>query len=131
MPRPGTIKFPDGNAKIFTMSKIFVDTNILIYAFQSTDRQLRKLARTRLKELEAPGQGVISSQVMQEFFAVATRKMGAEPLLVKTILKEFENFEVVSITPNLVYEAIDCSVTERISFWDSLIVVAAEKTNCA
>src|SRR5438105_2470489 len=112
------------------MSKIFVDTNILIYAFQAADRELRKIARSRLKELETPGKGVISSQVMQEFFVVATKKVGAEPLLVKAVLKEFENFEVVTITPNLIYEAIDCSVTERISFWDSLIIVAAENTNC-
>jgi predicted nucleic acid-binding protein len=74
--------------------------------------------------------GVISTQVMQEFFVAATKKLGADPLLIKDILHSFEQFEIVGINPGIVYEAIDCSIINRISFWDSLIVVSAESARC-
>lgn len=111
------------------MSKIFVDTNILIYAFQSADIKLQTTAREQMKTLESKDQGVISTQVMQEFFVVATKKMGVDPIQAKKVLAEFENFEVLAVTPTLIYEAIDCTVTERISFWDALIVAAAQSSN--
>lgn len=112
------------------MSKVFVDTNILVYALQNKDRQLRARARSKLKELQDRDQGVISTQVMQEFFVVTTKKLGVDPVLTKRVLQKFENFEVVSIEPRLIYEAIDCSMTEAISFWDALIVAAAASAKC-
>ena len=51
-------------------------------------------------------------------------------MITKSILKQFENFEVVITNPELIYEAIDCSVMNRLSFWDSLIIVAAEISKC-
>ena len=112
------------------MSKIFVDTNILVHSLQSRDPKLKQRARLRLKDLEKRHQGVISTQVMQEFYVVATKKMGVDPLLTKRILQKLENFEVVSVLPRLIYEAIDCSITSEISFWDALIVVAAQSARC-
>jgi len=58
-------------------------------------------------------------------------KLKVDPLKAKAIVHSLENFEVISITPHLVKEAIDCQVINRISFWDSLIVVAAEYSRCA
>ena len=73
------------------MSKIFVDTNVLVYAFQSAHKKLQKLSRDRLKTLENDDQGVISTQVIQEFFVVATRKMGVDPIQAKKVIREFDN----------------------------------------
>jgi predicted nucleic acid-binding protein len=67
---------------------------------------------------------------MQEFYVAATGKLRAEPLLVKDILHSFRRLETVIITPEFINDAIDCSIINRLSFWDSLIIVAAESANC-
>lgn len=112
------------------MSKIFVDTNILVSSLYNPDSSLKKKARLRLKELERRNHGVISTQVLQEFYVVATKKLGVEALLAKQIVQRFENFEVVTISPVMIYAAIDCSITAQISLWDALIVIAAEISKC-
>lgn len=60
----------------------------------------------------------------------STVKLGVEPLLAKSIVHAFENMEVVLIDPPLIREAIDTSILSRISLWDALVVVAAERANC-
>jgi predicted nucleic acid-binding protein len=61
---------------------------------------------------------------------VATKKLGVDPLLTKDILHSFQHFEIVIVNPSIIDEAIDCSIIYRLSFWDALIVVAAEKARC-
>jgi predicted nucleic acid-binding protein len=73
---------------------------------------------------------VISTQVMQEFFVVATRRLGVPPLAAKAVLKTFGVFEIITAGPALIHEAIDCSVLNAISFWDALIIAAAASAGC-
>jgi predicted nucleic acid-binding protein len=96
----------------------------------SFDLAKRDRCRMLIKTLTNDLRGVISTQVMQEFYVAATKKLGADALLVKDILHYFERFETVIITPSLIKEAIDCSIINRLSFWDALIVVAAESAHC-
>jgi predicted nucleic acid-binding protein len=110
--------------------KVFFDTNILVQALDRADVKKQKKARLLLREAGESNCGVLSTQVLQEFYVVTTKKFGLEPLAVKEIIRHFQNLETVIITPQLIAEAIDCSVLNRISFWDSLIVVAAESTRC-
>lgn len=112
------------------MSKIFIDTNILVYCMDGSDPEKKERCRMLLKSLSNDLRGVISTQVMQEFYVTATKKLGADALLVKDILHYFEQFETVIITPQIIKDAIDCSIINRISFWDSLIVTAAESARC-
>ena len=112
------------------MAKIFIDTNILIYSMDPFDPEKRQRCRALLKTLKDDLRGVISTQVMQEFYVAATKKLGAEPLVVKDILSAFERFETVVIMPDIIKEAIDCGIINRLSFWDALIVAAAESANC-
>ena len=67
---------------------------------------------------------------MQEFYVAATAKLGADPLLIKDILRSLERFETVVVSPMLIKEAIDCAIINRLSFWDALIVVSAESAHC-
>ena len=67
---------------------------------------------------------------MQEFYMSATKKLGADPLIVKDIILALDRFETVIITPEIIQEAIDCSIINRISFWDALVVSAAQSTRC-
>jgi predicted nucleic acid-binding protein len=112
------------------VAKIFVDTNILIYSIDQFDPEKRQRCRALLRTLKNDLRGVISTQVMQEFYVAATKKLGAEPLVVKDILNSFERFETVIIKPDIIKEAIDCGIINRLSFWDALIVAAAESANC-
>jgi predicted nucleic acid-binding protein len=112
------------------MSKVFLDTNILIYSLDQSEPAKREKCRGLIKLAAGENSGVISTQVMQEFYVAATAKLGADPLLVKDIIRSLERFETVIVSPELIKEAIDCSIINRLSFWDALIVVAAESANC-
>ena len=113
------------------MSKVFVDTNILVYSMDKHDLQKMKKSRSILKKLKKDMHGVISTQVLQEFYVVATQKLKADPITVKDIIRSFENFEIITITPAIIENAIDCSILNMISFWDALIVSAAESAKCS
>jgi predicted nucleic acid-binding protein len=110
--------------------KVFIDSNILVYAQDSG--QLRKRARSRalIEELVHSGEGVISTQVLQEFYVASTRKLGVAPLAAKAVLKTFAAFETVQVSPELIQEAVDCSILNELSFWDALIVAAARAAGC-
>ena len=110
--------------------KTFLDTNILVYAVDADSPAKRNASRRVIETLAADASGVISTQVMQEFYVAATRKLGIPPLAAKTILKTFSVFELVQVTPALIQDAIDCSVLNSMSFWDSLIVTAAASAGC-
>ncbi len=113
----------------FTMSKVFLDTNILVYSMDNFDREKQQRSRDRLREIS--GRAVISTQVLQEFFVTVTRKLNIEALVAKDIMRTFYHCEVVMISPELIEEAVDCSILNRLSLWDSLIIVAAESANCS
>ncbi len=112
------------------MPKVFVDTNILAYAIDAHNPARRKRSQQSLRDLSKDDGGVISTQVLQEFYVVATKKLGVEPLLAKGMLHGFESFETVIVDQALIKDAIDCSVLNKISFWDGLIVVSAESAKC-
>ena len=111
--------------------KVFVDANIFAYAQDagSPEKQLR--SRELIAQLIESGDGVISTQVLQEFYVAATRKLGVAPLAAKGVLKTFSVFEVVQVSPELIQEAIDCSILNEVSFWDGLILAAASAAGCS
>lgn len=113
------------------MSKFFLDTNILICAMVQADLGKKLRARNLLRAIVDEGQiGVISTQVLQEFYVASTRKLSLDPVRVKAIMHTFDEFEIVTVTAELIREAIDCSIINRLSFWDSLIIIAAEVAHC-
>lgn len=113
------------------MSKFFLDTSILICAMVQADLGKKLRARNLLRAIVDEGQiGVISTQVLQEFYVASTRKLSLDPVRVKAIMHTFDEFEIVTVTAELIREAIDCSIINRLSFWDSLIIIAAEVAHC-
>ena len=91
------------------MPKVFLDTNILVYCLDRSESGKRARCRKLIKGLTGENSGVLSTQVLQELYVAATAKLGADPLLVKDIIRSLERFETVTISPMLVKEAIDCS----------------------
>jgi predicted nucleic acid-binding protein len=112
------------------VSKIFIDTNIFIYTLDQKDEKKRDLARKIVKKVVESHQPVISTQVIKEFYVVASNKLKADPIVVKNIIHNFHNMEIVNNDLELIEQAIDISILSQLSFWDSLVIAAAEKANC-
>ncbi|MGZ5432309.1 MAG: PIN domain-containing protein [Thermoanaerobaculia bacterium] len=111
-------------------AKVFLDSNILVYAQDAGSPDKQKRSRDLIARLAHSGDGVVSTQVMQEFFVSVTRKLGVSPLAAKAVLKTFTVFEIVNVGPELIHEAIDCAVLNAIAFWDALILAAAASAGC-
>ena len=112
------------------MSKIFLDTNIFIYAMDIANPIKQEKTRSLLKSLKDDSTGVISTQILQEFYVVCTKKLNLDPLLIKSIMHSLQHYEVVTIDPALIEQAVDCSILNRLSFWDALVIVSAEIACC-
>ncbi len=111
--------------------RAFLDTNILVYAHDTGAPDKQRISRELIAQLADSGDGVISTQVLQEFYVAATRKLGVAPIAAKGVLKTLSVFEIVQISTKLIHEAIDCSILNQLSFWDSLILAAASSAGCS
>jgi len=119
-----------GREKSCIVSKIFIDTNIFVYTLDGKNMDKREKAREILKRLVDMHHPVISTQVIKEFYVVATTKLKADRMVVKNIIHNFRNMEVVQNDLELIEQGIDISIISQVSFWDALIVAAAEKAKC-
>ena len=109
----------------------FIDTNVLIYADDDRDPQKRDLARDLIRALLRGRRGVLSLQVLQEFFAAATRKLGMSGEEAKRRVVLYSRFDVVTLIPADLFAAIDLHRLHHLSIWDCLIVRAAMNGRCA
>ncbi|GJL52907.1 MAG: twitching motility protein PilT [Nitrospirales bacterium] len=107
--------------------KIFVDTNVLVYAHDKTAERKHDVAREEIRKLWETETGVISTQVLQELFVSLTQKipMPIERRKARTILEDLCVWEVVVNDEQSVLGAIDLQAKLRLSFWDSLILESA------
>lgn len=111
--------------------KSFLDTNILIYSVDRADSAKQDVAISTIERHAREKTGVLSTQVLQEFYSAATRKLGIEPLEARQLVRDFRIFDTVQVTPELIEEGINCSILNRISFWDGLIVASASIARCS
>ncbi len=111
-------------------AKIFIDTNILIYSNDKISAEKQIKSRSKLKEIFEIGSGVISTQVLHEFYVASINKLKYPPIEVRKQIDELLNFEVIDIDVPLIKEAIDCSILDQINYWDALVVVSAQKGGC-
>jgi predicted nucleic acid-binding protein len=106
----------------------FVDTNVLLYAHDRSEGRKHALAKALLEELWATGTGVLSAQVLQEFYVVATRKF--DPPMRRDAAAEivalYGTWPVVQIDLPAILGAVQLEADHRLSFWDALIVEAAQ-----
>jgi predicted nucleic acid-binding protein len=103
----------------------FVDTNVLIYAEDGGDPARRDVAVRVLGELWESGLGVVSTQVLQEFYNVGTRKLRMPPKVARTIVAGYAEWPVVETTVQLIVSASVLHERHRFSFWDAMVVEAA------
>ena len=107
---------------------IFVDTNVLIYAHDVDQKEKHAVARMLVTELLKTRRGVLSPQVLQEFYVNVTRKI-AKPLSKRAAREIVEDFRVwcIDTTAAEVATAFRIEDEARISFWDALICASALK----
>ncbi|HTF54842.1 MAG TPA: PIN domain-containing protein [Pseudonocardia sp.] len=106
---------------------VFVDTNVLVYAHDPTERRKSAAADALLVQLWENGAGALSTQVLQEFYNVATGKLRPQlsPSRARSIVGDYAEWAVVETTPQLIVSASMLHECHGISFWDALIVEAA------
>lgn len=111
----------------------FFDTNILVYSDDTADAGKQARAISLLAAYRGDNSLVVSLQVLQEYYATATRKLHVDPIVAQTKVEVFARGRVVRFTERDVIAAIELhrlSAT-RISFWDAMIVHAARLANAS
>lgn len=107
--------------------KTFIDTNIIIYAYDVSAGKKHQTAGDILADLWNSGRGIISTQVLQEFFVNVVQKI-PKPMnrqKAREVVKDFLKWHVVVNTGDSIIEAIDISIKYGYTFCDSLIIEAA------
>jgi len=106
---------------------VFVDTNVLVYAHDLSETQRRPVAQMLLDDLWRTRTGVVSSQVLSEFYVVATRKF--DPPMSRRAARQtvgaYTAWPVVQVDGPLILAASTLEERHTLSFWDALIVEAA------
>jgi predicted nucleic acid-binding protein len=112
--------------------KAFVDTNVLVYAYDEHEPQKQKKAQSLLIDGITQENIVFSVQVLGEFFDVVTRyiKQPMSPDNAQDIIATLSIVPVQEIDLTMVNRAIDTHKAYHISYWDSLIIAAAERAEC-
>ena len=115
------------------MSARFVDTNILIYAHDvdADDRHWR--ARQLVSELWESGLGMLSTQVLSEFYVNVTRKIPSplDPPTTRALIEPYLSWQVQTLGHESVLMASEIQQRQRISYWDALIIHAAASGGAA
>jgi predicted nucleic acid-binding protein len=109
--------------------KTFIDTNVLMYAHDVAAGTKHQIAETALRELWSDGAGVLSVQVLQEFYVNVTRKIPV-PLSKEVARRVVSNYAIwcTETTPAEISTAFRIEDESRISFWDAMIVSSAAKS---
>ena len=109
--------------------RTFVDTNVLLYAHDASETDKQPIARALLEDLWADRSGVLSTQVLQEFYVLATRKF--TPPMRRSEARElvalYATWPVVQVDVELILDATALEERAQLSFWDALIVEAARR----
>lgn len=114
-------------------ARIFLDTNVLVYAFDDRDRGKQERSWHLLGQAGMEGRSILSTQVLQEFYVIVTRKL-ERPLAQDTAeeaLRLLAKLPVVQVDTPMILSAVRTSRQEKLSFWDALIIRAAVEGGCS
>ncbi len=111
----------------------FVDSNVLVYAHDRSEPHKQAIAQALLEELWAARTGRLSTQILQEFYVVATRKF--DPPMSRAAAREiialYGTWPLVQIDVPLMLAASELEQAQVLSFWDALVVEAARRAGAA
>ncbi|MFO7553573.1 MAG: PIN domain-containing protein [Desulfobacterales bacterium] len=110
--------------------KVFIDTNILIYAHDMDAGLKHDVAQSILEKLWEDETGIISTQVIQEFYVNVTRKIPKPitPVQARDIILNYFSWQMEAIEPYTILSASEIEEKYVLSFWDSLIIATASQS---
>jgi predicted nucleic acid-binding protein len=111
-------------------SLTFFDTNILFYSDDKRSAAKQKHALSLLKTHRENKTGVVSLQVLQEYFVNVTRKLNLDPAIARRKVEIFSRFKLVEPELSDVLAAIDLHRLHKISYWDALVIHCARESGC-
>lgn len=118
---------PTGRGTSSTSGRTFVDTNVLLYAYDRSAGEKHRIAREHVRELWESRDGVISTQVLQELYVNVTRKVPTPltPARARDLLRDYGAWRVEGVHVETVLRASEIHERHRLAFWDSLVVATA------
>jgi predicted nucleic acid-binding protein len=112
-------------------ARSFFDTNILIYADDKADPAKQQRALDLVAEHRRGRTGVVSLQVLQEYFVTVTRKLQVDARVARRKVELLAEFDVATPEVADILAAIDLHRLHGFSFWDGLILRAAKQAGCS
>ncbi len=109
---------------------VFVDSNVLIYAVDESNPKKHEAARLWRSELWKSRRGRISFQVLDEFYANVDRKWPAAREHLQAEIRNLMTWRPIELNAKLLEEAWRIQAHFKLSFWDALIVSAAQAASC-
>jgi predicted nucleic acid-binding protein len=109
----------------------FFDTNVLIYADDKAAPAKQRRALELVAEHRRAGTGVLSLQVLQEYFVTVTRKLQVDARIARRKVELLAEFDVASPELADILAAIDLHRLHGLSFWDALVVRSAKQAGCS
>jgi predicted nucleic acid-binding protein len=108
----------------------FFDTNVLVYTDDSAAPAKRRRAIELVAEHRAEKTGVVSLQVLQEYFVTVTRKLRVETRIARRKVELIAEFDVAAPDVPDILAAIDLHRLNGLSFWDALVLRSAKQAGC-
>ena len=112
-------------------ARSFFDTNVLLYLDDESAPAKQRCSRDLVAEHRRAGTGVISLQVLQEYFVTVTRKLQVDARTARRRVELLAKFDVVVPEVSDILAAIDLHRLHGFSFWDALILRAAKQAGCS
>jgi predicted nucleic acid-binding protein len=112
-------------------ARSFFDTNVLVYADDRAAPAKQRRALDLIAEHRRARTGVVSLQVLQEYFVTVTRKLHLDPRIARRKVELIAEFDVASLEIADILAAIDLHRLHGVSFWDALVLRAAKQAGCS
>jgi predicted nucleic acid-binding protein len=112
-------------------ARSFFDTNVLIYADDKAAPAKQRLALDLITEHRRARTGVVSPQVLQEYFVTVTRKLHVDVSIARRKVELLAEFHVAAPDVSDILAAIDLHRLHTLSFWDALVVRSAKQSGCS
>src|SRR6202521_200927 len=111
-------------------ARSFFDTSVLVYADDKAAPAKQSGALALLAEHRRAGTGVVSLQVLQEYFVTVTRRLRVDPAIARRKVELLAEFDVAAPDLADILAAIDLHRLHTLSFWDALVIRAAKQSGC-
>jgi predicted nucleic acid-binding protein len=109
----------------------FLDSNVLIYTDDASSPAKQRTALELIARCRRRRDGVVSLQVLEEYFAISTRKLGVDAAIARRKVELFSQLAMVATRLEDVLAAIDLHRLHQFSFWNALVIRSALQAGCS